>query len=119
MIRNPRPRVDVAGPRRAWKWLSLTALGAVGLSATGWAGNESAGWPGETFYYSTAEAPREYRGPLPNLLLAMNDSTAAMPRERDLLDRQVAPASGPDTPARPAASLPPLEPARPADVPRV
>src|SRR4051794_35887853 len=121
MIGNRRPAVEVEGPPRAWKGRVGAALGVLGLSATAWAGVGPGDWPPGTHYYSTAEAPVEYRGPLPGVLLAMNDSTAALRRERDLIDRAVAPARAPEGEAGTAAIPPPADPPAPAPaaVPRV
>src|SRR4051794_16906912 len=105
MIRNPRPAADIAGPRGARNGRLAAALGVLGLSATAaWGGAGPGDFPLGTHYYSTAEAPRDYRGPRPVVLLALNDSTAAMPRERDLLDHAVAPARAPEGEPGAAAS---------------
>ena len=88
MIPKPRPRFDITDRGQAWRGRILATLGALGLSATVWAGSESGRWdlPLGTHLYSTAEAPFEYRGPIPTLLIAMSDPTAANSRAEPVFD---------------------------------
>ncbi|SIO18651.1 Protein of unknown function [Singulisphaera sp. GP187] len=92
MIPKPRPRLVLTDRGQAWKGRSLATLAAaLGLSATVWAGADRGGWelPPGTLLYSTAEAPREYRGPRPTLQLAMTDPTAATSRAEHRFDSEL------------------------------
>lgn len=92
MIPKPKLRFDIKDRGQAWKGRILTTLGALGVSATVWVGvgigGEPSRWelPDGTHLYSAAEAPFDYRGPVPTLLLAMLDPTAANPRAEPRFD---------------------------------
>lgn len=108
MIPNPRPRSDITDRGQAWRGRILITLGALGLSATVWGGTgtEPGRWelPLGTHLYSTAEAPFEYRGPLPTRLIAMIDPTVTNSRTDPVYDpgfvrtqNQAAPGAEADT----------------------
>jgi hypothetical protein len=107
MIPNPRPREDITDRGRAWRGWVLVTLGALGLSATAWAGGGSGRWelPFGTLLYSTAEAPLEYRGPLPTLQVAMNATAAASPRGERMLDPEIMRTQGPAVEDKPIGLL--------------
>ncbi len=99
--------MDRGGPCRI---RGLAELGMLWLSATAWAGGrEIVNQPatGGTRYYSTAEAPADYRGPQPSLELALNnDRPSVAPMARAMVDRAVlrtqAPAPKPQDQEKPS-----------------
>src|SRR5262245_60711056 len=84
---------------RGWRGglsaLLVASLLAVVITGRPGLGRESGPKP-STYYYSTAEAPRDYQGPRPStIVLAMNDGSSAAGELDRVLDREIQRASAP------------------------
>lgn len=104
------PRSDITVPARTWRRRVLAGVAIVGVSAATAFGVEGRLSLKSIYYYSTAEAPRDYRGPVPTLELALNRSGS--------IDQAVIPARGPErepAPTEPRESEP--APSAPASSP--
>src|SRR3954471_9321468 len=120
MILDARPGEGAAGRTRAWG--RGLASAAAGLAVSAAALGVETGWLAGTHFYSTAEPPREYRGPRPTLQLALGEATTAPPPTGGPWVRGVLPARGPEAePASVADPPPDPAPARRSapEVPRV
>lgn len=120
MIANPTLRAVLTVLGRPWRIRGLVELAALGLSATVWAGGWEPGsvGPGGTRYYSTAEAPPDYRGPRPTLELALNEFSPGASAGRSLVDQAIIRTEGPAA-SPPQAPAPAPAPARRDGTPRV
>lgn len=117
MIPKTKPRASLADRGGPWRMGGVARAAALLLPGIVCAGGLAAGSPpAGTYYYSTAEAPRDYRGPRPSLELAMNALSPASPVGPGQgagpgpgeIDHAVVRTEGPAAPAaKPATSVAP------------